>query len=52
MDWMMGWQLHEPEGQDRQKGLQSGVRFGDAQCGGEEKSGLVTGVCQVQLRIY
>lgn len=52
MDWTMGRQLHEPEGQDRQKGLQSGVRFRDAECGGEEKSGSVTGVHEVQLRIY
>lgn len=52
MDWMMGRQQNEPEGQDRQKGLQSGVRFRDVECGGEEKSGLVTGVCKVQLRIY
>lgn len=37
---------------DRQKGSQSGVRFRVAECGGEEKSGLVTGVCEVQLRIY
>lgn len=49
MDWMMG---RQPEGRDRQKGSQSGVKFRDAECGGEEKSVLVTGVCKVQLRVY
>lgn len=34
------------------RGRRVGYRFRDAECGGEEKSGLVTGVCEVQLRIY
>lgn len=51
---MMGQQLPEPEGRGgRGKGARGAVRVRDVQRGEErEGSGLVTGVCTVQLRLY